>query len=64
MDESIYDSVPISGDVGKMLDQDVVVPIIKLLSGMSDEEYGMWRYNTFGRGRRGRRMLRPPTRGK
>jgi hypothetical protein len=64
LDKSEYDRLPLVGVPLEVLDKEVAVPFIKLLSGMSDEEYAMWRYNTFGRGRRGRRMLRPPTRGK
>ena len=65
LDESHYGNFPYPNTIAlRTLDKQVVVPLIKLLSGMSDEEYAMWRYNTIGRGRHGRRMIRPPSRGK
>ena len=51
LDESHYGNLPYPVTIApRILDKQVVVPLIKLLSGMSDEEYAMWRYNTIGRG--------------
>jgi hypothetical protein len=49
IDKSKYESLPLVSLPLEILDEQVAVPLIKLLSGMSDEEYAMWRYNTRGK---------------